>query len=183
MRLQTLAAFAALAVALSLSGACREAGAGAGPEKAGAPAQKDPTAEDYVAPPLPRGTVILKDAYGGTHAVEVEIVSTDDLIRRGMMWRKHLAAGNGMLFVFRNDAEHSFWMKNTLIPLDMLFIDHGGQIVELVQNAEPKSLGPRGGLKPCRYVLEVPGGWTQKVGVVTGGRVELRLPAGFEPGR
>jgi uncharacterized membrane protein (UPF0127 family) len=181
MRLSTSSL--ALLVALCLVGACREAGAGR--EGSASPQTTDPTAESYVMPPLPRGTVVLKDAYGGTHAVEVEIASNSEAIQRGLMWRKQLPAGKGMLFVFDDDAPHTFWMKNTLIPLDMLFIDGERRLVELAENAEPRTLTSRGGLKPCRYVLEVPGGWAQKVGVQIGGQVELHLPqgAGGQPGR
>ena len=165
----------ALGVLLCLVLSCSEAGAGSRPASGQKP-QTDPTAEDYALPPLPRGTVVLKDAYGGAHAVDVEIASSEHAIRRGLMWRKHLAPGKGMLFAFDYDAPHSFWMKNTLIPLDMLFIDRNLRIVELVQNAEPRTESSRGGLKPCRYVLEVPGGWSEKKGIQTGNRVELHDP-------
>lgn len=173
MRLSTPSV--ALLSALCLIGACREAGAG---REGAAPPPAEPTAENYVMPPLPRGTVVLKDAYGGSHAVEVEIASTPEAVQRGLMWRKQLPAGKGMLFVFDDDAPHTFWMKNTLIPLDMLFIDSQRRIVEVAENAEPRTLTSRGGLKPCRYVLEVPGGWMQKAGVAMGSQVELHLPQG-----
>ncbi len=171
----------ALGALLCLVLSCSEAGAGSRPASGQKP-QTDPTAEDYVQPPLPRGTVVLMDAYGGAHAVDVEIASSENAIRRGLMWRKHLAPGKGMLFVFGYDAPHGFWMKNTLIPLDRLFIDGDLRIVELVQNAEPRTEISRGGLQPCRYVLEVPGGWSEKMGIQTGNQVELHLPQGIGGG-
>ena len=132
------------------------------------------TSENWVGPPLPKGRVILTDAYGGPHAVEVEGAATDPMRERGMMWRKGLAEGKGMLFVFPTEEEHSFWMRNTLIPLDMIFIDAKGVIVGIVENASPGSLVSRSVGVPSKYVLEVPGGWSQKIGLRAGSRAELR---------
>ncbi|WP_430384384.1 DUF192 domain-containing protein [Archangium violaceum] len=134
----------------------------------------DVSAEDYVGPTLPRARVLLKDAYGGVHRVDVEVAATSDTRTRGLMWRKELAAGKGMLFVFPRDEVQSFWMRNTLIPLDMLFINAAGRIVGIIENAEPRTLTPRTVGVPGRYVLEVPGGWCQKVGITRGSSVELQ---------
>lgn len=136
----------------------------------------DVTAENYSGPALPRGKVVLHDAYGGAHPVEVEIAANDQSRERGLMWRKSLPEGTGMLFVFRYDEPHSFWMRNTLIPLDMLFIDRDRRVAAIVQNAEPRTLTGRGTEKPTRYVLELPGGWTGKLGVNSGSTVEISLP-------
>jgi uncharacterized membrane protein (UPF0127 family) len=106
--------------------------------------------------------------------VDAEVAATDPMRERGMMWRKELAEGKGMLFLFPEQEEHSFWMRNTLIPLDMIFIDSAGAIVGIVVNAEPGSLLSRSVGAPSQYVLEVPGGWSEKVGVRTGDRVELQ---------
>jgi uncharacterized membrane protein (UPF0127 family) len=74
------------------------------------------------------------------------------------MYRSELADGHGMLFVFDADANHEFWMKNTLIPLDMIFITVDGQIAGVRKNATPMSeVGISVGT-PSRYVLEVPAG-------------------------
>lgn len=136
----------------------------------------DPTAQDFQPPPLPRGQVVLQDAFGARHVVQVEIASTDFMRARGLMWRTHLADGEGMLFAFPEDAEHSFWMRNTLIPLDMLFLDSGGRIVGIVAMAPPKSADSRTVGVPSRYVLEVPGGWAGRTGIRPGSRAELQLP-------
>jgi len=134
----------------------------------------DPTSEEYVAPELPKGRVLLRDAYGGTHAVDVEIATTTPSRNRGMMWRRELADGKGMLFVFAKDDEHGFWMRNTLIPLDMLFIDSSEKIVGIVAQATPRSLTNRTVGRPSRYVLEVPGGWSEKRGIIAGSKVEIQ---------
>jgi len=142
-----------------------------------APTETDPSAEGYVSPPLPLGQVVLKDAFGNPLRLEVEIAATHDSRTRGLMWRTSLADGKGMFFVFGEDEVHSFWMRNTLIPLDMIFISSDGKIVGIVQNAEPRTLINRGPLdKLSRYVLEVPGGWTARHGLRTGSEVHRELP-------
>jgi uncharacterized membrane protein (UPF0127 family) len=78
-----------------------------------------------------------------------------------------------MLFLFADTAERSFWMKSTLIPLDMVFVDEGGTIVGIVERAEPRTLTPRTVGKPSRYVLEVNGGWAASHGVRAGDRVRF----------
>ncbi len=124
-------------------------------------------------PPLDRGQLLVHDAYGGVHPLEVEIADTQAARTRGMMWRSSVPAGTGMLFIFPVEEEHTFWMRNTLVPLDMLFLDHSGQVVGIVGQAEPQTLDRRSVGKPSVYVLEVAGGWTEKAGVVPGARVEL----------
>lgn len=136
----------------------------------------DPTAQDFQPPPLPQGRVVLQDAFGARHVVQVEIAATLPLRTRGLMWRTHLADGEGMLFAFPQDAEHSFWMRNTLIPLDMLFLDSEGRVVGIVAMAPPRSLDSRTVGVPSRYVLEVPGGWTGRTGIRQGSKAELQLP-------
>ncbi|XXF75955.1 DUF192 domain-containing protein [Myxococcaceae bacterium GXIMD 01537] len=134
---------------------------------------KDITAEDYEMAPLPRAWVRLPDAYGGVRRVEVEVAATPDSRTRGLMWRKELPAGKGMLFIFPQDEVQGFWMRNTLISLDMLFIDSRNQVVGIVERAEPRNLTTRGVGIPSQYVLEVPGGWCQSVGVTKGVKVEF----------
>lgn len=134
----------------------------------------DVNAENYQAPPLPEAKVVLPDAFGGRHVVEVEVAATDASRTRGLMWRRELPGGKGMLFVFPGEGSvQSFWMRNTLIPLDMLFIDREGVIVGIVQNAVPRTLTSRSVGKPSKYVLEVPGGWTQEKGIRAGSKVEF----------
>jgi len=135
------------------------------------PVQTDVSAEDYVMPPLPKGRVTLTDAFGGKHVVDVEIAATHDARTRGLMWRRELADGKGMLFIFRREQPLSFWMKNTLIPLDMLFLDKDLKIAGVVENAEPKTFTSRGIGTPTMFVLEVPGGWWAKKGLKAGSTV------------
>ena len=87
------------------------------------------------------------------------------------MFRRELPEGTGMLFDFHREQDVSFWMKNTYIPLDMIFIRADGRILRIAENTEPLSerLIPSGG--PIRAVLEVIGGTAQKLGIAPGDRV------------
>ncbi len=140
----------------------------------------DVTAEDYLPPAMPQGRLFFQDAYGSRQVIEVEVAATPDSRTRGMMWRTELKDGRGMLFLFDQDEDHSFWMKNTLIPLDMVFLAEDGTVVGIVESAVPRSLASRHVGRPSRHVLEVPGGWTARVGMRTGSRLELQLPPGLQ---
>ncbi|WP_426750753.1 DUF192 domain-containing protein [Myxococcus sp. Y35] len=144
------------------------------------PPVTDVTAEAYVMPPLPRGHVRLEDAFGGVHRVEVEIAATADSRTRGMMWRKELAEGKGMLFLFPHEQVQGFWMRNTLISLDMIFITSDLQVAGIVSRAVPRSLASRSVGVPSQYVLEVPGGWTEQVGIRKGSAVHFEGVAGLD---
>jgi uncharacterized membrane protein (UPF0127 family) len=111
--------------------------------------------------------------------VSLEVASTPDAMAHGLMYRSALPDGHGMLFVFPDDGDHQFWMKNTLIPLDMLFVAADGRIVGIHADATPLSTAPITVGSPSRWVVEVPGGFARRSGIATGDRVELagvRLP-------
>lgn len=122
-------------------------------------------------PARPQARAVVETAAGARHAVAVELARTDAERSRGLMHRTSLADDAGMLFLFDETAVHGFWMKNTLIPLDMIFIGDDGRIVGVVERAEPRSLESRSVGAPSRYVLEVSGGWTRARGVKAGDRV------------
>ncbi|MFZ1185686.1 MAG: DUF192 domain-containing protein [Pseudolabrys sp.] len=107
----------------------------------------------------------------GVHVFTVEIVDNDADRAKGLMYRKELPEGQGMLFDFLRDQEVSFWMQNTYIPLDMIFIRGDGRISHIAENTEPLStrLIPSNG--PVRAVLEVIGGTSRKLGIAAGDRV------------
>jgi uncharacterized membrane protein (UPF0127 family) len=107
----------------------------------------------------------------GVHVFAVEIASTPAQREKGLMFRKKLPDGQGMLFDFQTDQDVSFWMQNTYIPLDMIFIRGDGTILRIAENAEPLSTKfvPSGGL--VRGVLEVIGGTAHKLGIAPGDRV------------
>jgi uncharacterized protein len=108
----------------------------------------------------------------GVHAFAVELATNDAERERGLMFRKELPEGRGMLFDFEHEQPVSFWMRNTYIPLDMIFISGDGRIIRIAENTQPLSdrLIPSGG--PVRAVLEVIGGTARKLGIAPGDRVE-----------
>jgi uncharacterized membrane protein (UPF0127 family) len=100
--------------------------------------------------------------------VSVEVVDTPDARQRGLMYRKQLAPDAGMLFIFERPEHHSFWMHNTLIPLDMLFITADWTILGIVENATPLTDSPRSVLGDSQYVLEVNAGFARRHGLQAG---------------
>lgn len=105
----------------------------------------------------------------------VEVVSTPETVAMGLMHRKSLKARHGMLFVFESDEMHHFWMKNTLISLDMIFIDSGRRIAHIHRKAKPLDTTSISSQRPVRYVLEINGGEADECRMQVGDRV--RLPA------
>jgi uncharacterized membrane protein (UPF0127 family) len=107
----------------------------------------------------------------GVHPFSVELATNGAEWERGLMYRKELPEWRGMLFDFEREAPVSFWMHNTYIPLDMIFIRADGSILRIAEDAEPLSdrLIPSGG--PVRAVLEVIGGTARKLGIAPGDRV------------
>jgi uncharacterized membrane protein (UPF0127 family) len=128
-----------------------------------------PTAEAAA----PAARVVLLTAAGAAHPVTVELARTEEEQARGLMHRSALAPDAGMLFLFAASEPRAFWMKNTLIPLDMIFIDEGGRVVAILERTEPLTLTPRDPGVPSRYVLEVNGGWCAAHGVRPGDHVRF----------
>jgi hypothetical protein len=127
--------------------------------------------------PTPQVAIVSADN-SKRAAVKVEIADTPDARQLGLMYRNHLDEDAGMLFVFASPSDTHFWMKNTVIPLDMLFADVHGKVVGIVANARPYSEAMVGGFGGTLYVLEVNGGYAARHGVVAGDHLEFR---GFSP--
>lgn len=109
----------------------------------------------------------------GEVTVSVEIVKTEAQIERGLMFREHLPPDQGMLFLMGKEQVWSFWMKNTLIPLDIIFIAKDMTIAGIAENAEPRTETLREVEKPSSYVLEVNGGYCAAHKVVAGAKVRF----------
>jgi uncharacterized membrane protein (UPF0127 family) len=111
----------------------------------------------------------------GVHIFSVEIATTEDEKQKGLMYRRELADGKGMLFDFSPEQQISMWMKNTYISLDMIFIRADGRVLRIAENTEPESTAiiSSGGL--ARGVLEVPAGTARKYGISPGDRVSHPL--------
>jgi uncharacterized protein len=108
----------------------------------------------------------------GVAAVTLEVARTAPARELGLMHRPELSPDAGMLFVFESAERHGFWMKDTLIPLDMLFLGEDGRVLAVVER-RPLSLEVTDGDVSSRYVLEVNGGWTRAHGVRRGDQVTL----------
>jgi uncharacterized membrane protein (UPF0127 family) len=111
----------------------------------------------------------------GTASFQVEFVDTPKSRERGLMYRKSLAPNAGMLFDFKTEREVAFWMKNTFIPLDLIYIRADGQILSIIRNAKPHDESPLPSGGPVRAVLEIPGGRAAQLGIWPGDRVRHRI--------
>jgi uncharacterized protein len=107
----------------------------------------------------------------GVHAFSVELASNDAEREKGLMYRRFMPPDRGMLFDFKHEEPVMFWMKNTYIPLDMIFISRNGTVTSIAANAEPLSenLIPSGG--PCYGVLEVNGGVAARISLKPGDKI------------
>ena len=124
------------------------------------------------APPAPAATDdLVIDTASGEHHFTVDVMRTRDELERGLMFRRQLAADRGMLFDFGSSQRVSMWMKNTYLPLDMVFIAADGRVVSVKRDAEPLSetIIPSGG--DVLGVLEVNAGTAARIGVKPGDRV------------
>jgi len=111
---------------------------------------------------------------GKTHRFTVEVAETPEQQAQGLMFRQSLAANQGMIFPRDPPGDASFWMKNTLIPLDLVFIRPDGSIVRIAENAVPMSLDPIPSLEPVGAVLEINGGRSAELGIKPGDKVTWR---------
>ena len=107
----------------------------------------------------------------GVRRFTVEIAADDASPERGLMFRKSMAKDHGMLFEFEEPAVQTFWMHNTYIPLDIIYIGADGRIVSIAANAAPFDDTPLASKGPAKAVLEIDGGLSQKLGIRPGDRV------------
>ena len=113
----------------------------------------------------------------GQVPLTLELAVTPKAREIGLMERHTLAPNDGMAFIFTKAVPIAFWMKNTLIPLDMLFIDAQGKIVNIKENAPPLSLDSIPSNGPVLDVIELAGGKAKSLGIAVGNQVNLNLPA------
>lgn len=107
----------------------------------------------------------------GVHVFAVEMAVTPEEQSKGLMFRKELPEGQGMLFDFHREQEATFWMRNTYVPLDMIFIRGDGRIHRIAANTTPLSEALVNSGGPVRAVLEVVAGTARKLGIAPGDRV------------
>jgi uncharacterized membrane protein (UPF0127 family) len=124
-------------------------------------------------PPVTEQPKVFLSTPRGEVSVNVEVVSTPPRVQKGLMFREHLAPDAGMLFLMGYETDHAFYMRNTLIPLDMIFITKDLTVAGIVENAEPRTETLRRVGKTSLYVLEVNGGWTAAHQVAAGAKVRF----------
>lgn len=138
---------------------------------------RSPSEKQVNTPPIEfkkEGEVYLTKPDGDTIS-HLKIEIADDAYQRetGLMYRQSLEEDSGMLFIFENEAQRGFYMKNTYIPLDLIFLNENFRIVSISRNATPKSLETIPSNKPAQYVLEVNAGFSEKWNLKTGDRLIL----------
>lgn len=106
----------------------------------------------------------------GIHLITAEVARTEQQREIGLMFRESMPANHGMLFLFERPGQQCFWMKNTLLPLDVAFIADNGTIVN-TDRMKPRTLDPHCSTQPVRFVLEMNDGWFAKRGVNAGSKL------------
>ncbi len=140
------------------------------------PAQPKPRGSPQAT--LPLGLIEFEDEAprAPLFTVKVEVADDDEERQTGLMFREQLAEDEGMVFLFPDERHHNFWMRNTLLALDMFFIDSSWKVVGIVENAEPLTETPRGVGKPSQYVLEVNAGFARRHGFRVGQQLRFVAP-------
>jgi uncharacterized protein len=113
---------------------------------------------------------LVIEGKAGNVTLMAELALTPAQREQGLMYRKELKDGEGMLFVFQSDQVLSFWMRNTLIPLSIAYISYDGKILE-IYDMQPQNLDPVHSSRSVRYALEVPQGWFSRAGLAPGDNI------------
>jgi uncharacterized protein len=108
----------------------------------------------------------------GPHRFTVEVAETPGQMEQGLMFRRTMASDAGMLFDYKTPTVATMWMRNTLIPLDMLFVDAKGRVVNIRERAVPQSLDVIAAAAPVRAVIELNGGTAARLGIAPGDQVQ-----------
>jgi hypothetical protein len=114
------------------------------------------------------------ETQNGPVLLDVEVAGNEAERRHGLMFRRHLPENHGMIFLFDREREITMWMKNTYIPLDMVFIGDDWRVVHIARDAEPLSTDVISSVHPASRVLEIAGGQASKLGLKTGDAVSLQ---------
>jgi len=129
---------------------------------------------DFLKGGLPKEELTIK-TQSGSVVVKAEVADDDEERSQGLMNREKLESGNGMLFVFEDEAPRAFWMKNTLIPLDILYISSKNEVVSIVENMEPCTVPQCPSYlsgRPAMFALELPAGFVQQYGIEVGDTIQ-----------
>lgn len=130
---------------------------------------------DYLAS---HGSYVTFNPPSGPVTLSVEVADTPEEHTLGLMNREHLPEGEGMLFVFGDESMRSFWMKNTLIPLDIMFVGSSLEIINIAESAQPCEQDPCALYRssgPAMYVVEANAGFAEQHGIEAGQSIEIGL--------
>lgn len=169
--------WAAVLIALAACGSSTRGNGAEARTPAVQPARAEARAGDAAASQAGAKVVLLPPGQDPV-PVRVEIADDEEERRRGLMFRTQLDASAGMLFLFERPQQLSFWMRNTEIPLDMIFIEPSFRILGVVENAEPRTDTSRSVPGDSQYVLEVNAGFSRNHGIGPGTMVRFE---GFSP--
>lgn len=111
------------------------------------------------------GTLIIESDDGIRHELDIYLATNVDQQRRGLMFVRKMPENTGMLFVYEDSDMHSMWMKNTYIPLDMIFARADGSVSSVIHDTQPLSLTSQGSIEPVSYVLELNAGTARRLGI------------------
>lgn len=112
----------------------------------------------------------IMELTAGFHRIEAEVASTPQTRAQGLMHRRDMPQQHGMLFVFTQEAQHCMWMRNTLIPLAVAFLDDSGRILN-VEEMQPQNESNHCAARPARYALEMNAGWFAQRGLKRGDQI------------
>ena len=112
-----------------------------------------------------KDVLIISASAHACYRFDVYLAVEREQTRRGLMFVRELPLMTGMLFVYDSDDYYSMWMKNTLIPLDMVFVHSNGRVSSVIRNTEPQSLISQGAIEPVRYVLELNAGVSERFAI------------------
>lgn len=118
-----------------------------------------------------RGALVIVANDGSRHDFDIYLATNFEQQRRGLMFVRDLPERTGMLFVYDDEATHSMWMKNTYIPLDIVFARSDGTISSVIRDTEPQSRRSLGSTEPVTFVLELNAGVTRRYNIGAGSRL------------
>lgn len=128
-------------------------------------------ADDDLDAAFDKDVLIIVASAHACYRFDVYLAVSREQTRRGLMFVHDLPLMTGMLFVYRDDDYHSMWMKNTFIPLDMVFARRDGTVSSVIRNTEPQSLRSNSAIEPVRYVLELNAGVTERFSIDNNSRL------------
>src|SRR4030095_6583776 len=120
-------------------------------------------------------TFLKKDTRQLISKIDIEAAIDREKQMQGLMYRSHMDEDKGMLFIYPNESREAFWMKNTLIPLDIAFVDGKGQIDTIYRNAIPLDTTPLPSRKRIQFVVETNGGYSNRHGIKEGDLIEYKI--------